>query len=129
MRKIGEWGTVLRVSAPPERGWEGEDIHVAGQGQDAALRSLTLLWVLRHEPGVLTEALCLGLVQKEVRGLQIPLKCGTPNMGWEVIAIGAAWCQGSCRTCSLIIRASAAQRGKVTFLSAQSMSAARGSGP
>lgn len=81
MRKIGEWGTVLRVSAPPERGWEGEDIHVAGQGQDAALRSLTLLWVLRHEPGVLTEALCLGLVQKEVRGLQIPLKCGTPNMG------------------------------------------------
>lgn len=66
---------------------------------------------------------------KEVKGLKIPLECGTPNMGWEVRAIRAAWCQGSSQTLSRIIRETTAQRREMTFLSAQSMLVARGSGP
>lgn len=68
MRKIGEWGTVLGVSRLLEHGWEGVEIHVAGQSQDAALLSFPLLWVLLHEPLVLTEVLCLWMVQKRQKG-------------------------------------------------------------
>lgn len=57
---------------------------------------------------------------KEAKGVKIPLKCGTPNMGQEVTATRVAWCQGSSPTPSLIIRGIAAQRGEGTFLRAQS---------
>ena len=34
----------------------------------------------------------------EVKAMEIPLKCGTPNVGQEITATWAAWGQGSLQT-------------------------------